>query len=400
MARNRSARVVSKRYRLERLLGAGASEVWLARDERLGGLVAVKLLPPAANLRQAKTAMGLSHPNVVGVLDAGEADGVPFVVTEYVHGRTLRAVLEEDGRFEPAEAARMGARLAAGLAYVHARGIIHCDLKPENIVLSRDGTPKLVDFGAATRLEATIPADEVESVAGTVAYMAPEVLGGAAPDARSDVYSLGLVVFELVAGRLPFTGPPQAMAAQKLAGAPPLLRSVAPGAAPALEEALAKALAPGPALRWQSAADFGRALAAAADGRALPALAAPPVPPQRRPGAPPPPPSSRRSRRPAALVLAGLLAAALLTVAGLAVLAGGDGPAPAAVTGSPGPPTSPPAEPTPLPQPEANARPSVAPPAPVQGRAQDNPSGGDEPDKQDKKQEKAKQKQQKQKKRG
>lgn len=285
--------VIEGRYRLERLLGTGGmSEVWLAEDERLGREVAVKILRDSFGddlggtlEREARLVARLQHPNIVAVFDAGLYEGHYYLVAEYVEGASLRDTLTQRGRLTEAEAVRYGVQVASALQYAHAQGVIHCDVKPENILLGPQGIAKVADFGVADTVTRTVTPGEARDILGTIAYLAPEVIQGAPADARSDVYSLGLTVYELVAGRLPFTGTSApALAGQRLGTPAPPLRTFAADASVGLQSVLARALALSPADRYQSAAEFGTALRATPPPAAIPPVAArPPArPPQRR----------------------------------------------------------------------------------------------------------------------
>lgn len=278
------ATIIDSRYRLERLLGTGGmAEVWLAEDRRLSRWVALKILrnedPELASglAREARLVARLQHPNIVAVHDAGEHDGRPYLVMEYVHGHSLRGLLEARGRLSEAEAIRYGLQAAVALEYAHAAGIIHCDIKPENLMVDEQGAAKLTDFGVSLTVNRTMTPDQARDILGTLAYLAPEVIQGAPPDPRSDVYSLALTLYELVAGRVPFEGAtPAAIAGQRLARPAPPLRTLAPEASPALESALARALSPNPDGRWPTVADFAAALRGS-NQRSAPVAAIPPV---------------------------------------------------------------------------------------------------------------------------
>ena len=337
--------VIDQRYRLERLLGTGGmSEVWLAEDSRLGRWVAVKILRDSlANredelidtlVQEARIVAKLQHANIVGVYDYGTHEGHHFLVMEYVHGYSVRQLLQSQGRLSEAEAIRYGTQVASALHYAHEQNVIHCDVKPENILVNEQGTAKIADFGVAETVTRTLAAEQMRDVLGTVAYLAPEVIQGAAADPRSDVYSLALTIYEMVAGRLPFTGTSAAALAGQRLGTPAApLRTFATGASPALEAVLGRALAISQHDRFPTAAAFATALRnvpqARATGAAAPVVtrtARPPVSPARhttrvrRAAAPPP----RRgggegwnSTGIAALVGAGIIALGVAVVAAI-----------------------------------------------------------------------------------
>lgn len=278
-----AADVIDGRYRLERLLGTGGmSEVWLAEDERLGRQVAVKIIRDTGEdlggtiEREARLVARLQHPNIVSVFDAGQQDGNHYLVAEYIEGSSLREVLQARGRLTEAEAVRYGIQVARALQYAHSQGIVHCDVKPENILISSQGIAKVTDFGVADMVTRTVTPGEARDILGTIAYLAPEVIQGAPADARSDIYSLGLTIYELVAGRLPFTGASAAAIAGQRLGTPVApLRTFAADASRGLEVALARAVALSPADRYQTAAEFEAVL------RAAPPPAVVPPPPVR-----------------------------------------------------------------------------------------------------------------------
>lgn len=377
--------LIDGRYRLDRLLGTGGmAEVWLAEDQRLGRWVAVKLLHEAATRqddlfgsleREARLVARLSHPNIVSVYDVGVHEASHYLVMEYVHGLSIRQLLVAQGRFTEEEAVRLGAQVASALQYAHDQGVVHCDVKPENVLVNEQGEAKVTDFGVAETVARTVSAEEAREILGTIAYLAPEVIQGAPSDARADVYSLGLTIYEMVAGRLPFTGTtPAAVAGQRLATPAPLLRTLALSASPALEAVLARALALGLLDRYQTAAALRAALLAAPGGRPPPGVAQVTAPVRTMQPRPAPATLVRRGpppRRPATGANTGLIVAvtaAVVAAIGAAVvlalvLTGGDpgsSPPPTA-TASPRPSPSPGATETASPTRSATPTPSRTP---------------------------------------
>jgi serine/threonine protein kinase len=264
----KEGRLLAGRYRLtKRIDEGGAGEVWQARDERLDRDVAIKILGPTADeafrerfADEARRAASVLHPNVVTVFDEGR-DGVDaFMVMELVRGRTLRDVVADRGPLRPHEAARLVAQIAAALDAAHEAGVIHCDVKPANVIVDQQGTAKLTDFGIARAARGP----REHELIGTARYIAPERIEGRAPTERSDVYSLGLVAYELVAGR-----PPNAemetedLLRVRLDGRPPSLRSARVGISEEIDRVVAKALARDPQGRYASAGAFARDLLAA-----------------------------------------------------------------------------------------------------------------------------------------
>lgn len=344
------------RYRLVRLAGGGGmAEVWLAEDLRLGRPVALKILRErisrehdgdlvSALEREARVVARLQHPNIVSVYDAGQSGGRNFLAMEFVDGQSLRQVLNSRGRLGQQQAVTVGIQVAEALEYAHSQGVVHNDVKPENILVTDRGVAKVTDFGVAETVTRTLSPDEARDLLGTIAYLAPEVIQGSPPDQRSDVYSLALTIYELVSGRPPFGGvSAAAMAGQRLAAPAPPVRTYAPEVSAELEQVLARALSFLPADRFQTAADFGRALAAV---RATPPVVGSPPPPsppaaraaQQRPaatrydtptlvrrGGPPPPNRGSNAAAITAVVAAILIALGAGAVLGFALLGDGDG---------------------------------------------------------------------------
>jgi serine/threonine-protein kinase len=199
---------------LDRIAAGGMGEVFRARDAVLDREVAIKVLHRSLAgdqgfverfRREARAAAGISHPNIVNVHDWGAVDGIYYMVMEYVDGRAVRELLNAQGRLAPAQTADVLRQTLLALEHAHGRGIVHRDVKPENILVTVDGTVKVADFGLA-RAFADGRQTQAGTVTGTVQYLAPEQIRGEPADPRSDLYSLGIVAFELLTGRLPFTG--------------------------------------------------------------------------------------------------------------------------------------------------------------------------------------------------
>lgn len=251
--------------------------VWLARDQKHKRPVAIKVLHPhlAASLgadrfqREIEVAARLQHPHILSVHDSGSANGLLWFSMPFVEGETLRAHLERDGQLPVDEAIRITREASQALQYAHDHGVVHRDVKPENLLITTDGNTLVADFGIAQALGAEIAIGapqrltETGMVVGTPQYMSPEQASGdRALDARTDMYSLATVLYEMLAGEPPFTGPnAQTVRAKMLSGPPPSVRRARPAITPALDAALDKALALAPADRYPSVADFSRTLA-------------------------------------------------------------------------------------------------------------------------------------------
>ncbi|HEV2757168.1 MAG TPA: protein kinase [Actinomycetota bacterium] len=269
-------RSVAGRYVLEDLVARGGmGSVYRARDEVLARPVAVKILHPhlsqdesflARFRREAVAAAGLSHPSIVAIYDTGAdaaEDGARrhYIVMEHCAGGTLTQILAAEGTFAPDRAAHVGAAICSALDFAHRAGVVHRDVKPDNVLFSDDGTLKVADFGIAKAAYASGDITTTGSILGTVTYISPEQAEGSEPDARSDIYSVGVLLYELLAGRPPFRGETDvATAMMHLREAPAPVRALKPHVPRGLDAIVMKALAKDPAQRWGSAAELCSAL--------------------------------------------------------------------------------------------------------------------------------------------
>ncbi|MDP2993754.1 MAG: protein kinase [Anaerolineales bacterium] len=275
---------LNKRYQLLEPLGKGGmAVVYRARDLMLERLVAVKVLredysgDPAFQERfrqEAKAAANLSHPNIVTMHDFGLDNGQLFLVMEYVPGTDLKTLIKQRGRFSPEEALPLLIQACAGIGYAHRAGLVHCDVKPQNMLVTPDMRLKVADFGIARALSTIHPDEQNDVVWGSPQYFAPEQASGAAPAPASDVYSLGIIMYEMLTGSLPF----QATTATVLARLhveeePPLLSEMIPDISPTLEQILTKVLSKEPSQRYRTADQLGRVLLNFGNARSAPALA-------------------------------------------------------------------------------------------------------------------------------
>ena len=267
------ATLAQGRYLLERELGRGGmATVHLARDAELDRPVAVKVLAGHLSgdedlrerfVREARMAAGLSHPNVVQVFDAGEEDGRLYIVMEYVPGVTLADELGRAGKLDPAAAVELALQACAGLQHAHEAGLVHRDVKPGTLIVREDGALKITDFGIARAVEAT-QLTQVGSVLGTAAYLSPEQAAGERVTAATDIYGLGVVLYELLTGRTPFVieSLNDLLAKHRESAVTPV-RELEPAVSEALEAAVMKCLARNPDYRPASAAALAHELAAA-----------------------------------------------------------------------------------------------------------------------------------------
>jgi eukaryotic-like serine/threonine-protein kinase len=274
-----SETLAAGRYRIERTLGfGGMAVVYLAHDEELHRRVAIKVLAEhlagddsfrARFLQESKLAGRLSHPNVVQVYDAGETEGSPYIVMEYVPGDTIT----QRGKLSYRDAVPLALQACAGLQHAHAAGLVHRDVKPANLLVREDDVLKIADFGIARAAELT-RLTQHGTVLGTAAYLSPEQAAGEEVTAATDIYSLGAVVYELLTGRAPYEFESLAeLAAQQKGGIITPLRDLESSVPEPVEAAVMHALAREPRFRPDSAADFAAELAAASELPAEPLLA-------------------------------------------------------------------------------------------------------------------------------
>ena len=277
---------VAGRYTIERELGRGGmATVYLAQDLKHRRAVAIKVLAPELAaalgrerfLREIETAAGLSHPHILPLHDSGEADGFLYYVMPYVAGESLRERLNRERQLPIENAVTIVGEVANALSYAHSRDVVHRDVKPENILLS-DGQAIVADFGIAGAIDAAGGGKLTRTgiVLGTPAYMSPEQgAGERALDGRSDVYSLGCLLYEMLAGEPPFTGPTaQAIIAKRFTDPVPSIRRLRETVPVPMDQAIAKSLARAPADRFATPHQFAEALRASAEARSD-AVAAP-----------------------------------------------------------------------------------------------------------------------------
>ncbi len=274
-----SERVLAGRYRLKRLIAKGGmAEVWEAVDDILGRPVAVKILHPHLSAdesfrerfrREAIAAARLAHPNVVATFDTGTDGGITFIVMELVNAPTLRQALNDGGPMAPGRVVHVGAQVSDALHYAHKAGVVHRDIKPANVLICADGRVKVADFGIAKAVEDAEPSHPSPSealtgtgtIVGTAQYLSPEQVDGRAVDGRADVYALGVVLYEMLCGRPPFTGDTDmAVALKHITTSPPAPSAIRAGIPRALEEVVLRAMAKAPEARYQSAAELQTAL--------------------------------------------------------------------------------------------------------------------------------------------
>ena len=266
MSSNSERTVLNDRYELQQRIGRGGmADVFLARDLLLDRPVAIKVLFPEFAVdpnfverfrREAQSAANLNHPNIVGVYDWGQYANTYFMAMEYVQGRTLADILRANGHVNSQQAAEIGSEIAAALGFAHRNGVVHRDIKPANILIGSNGQVKVADFGIARAMNAPTESNltQAGSVMGTATYFSPEQAQGANPDPRSDLYSLGIVLYEMVAGRPPFSGEnPVSIAYKQVHEQPQPLNQLVADVPKPFEAIVAKLLAKKPEIRYPTA---------------------------------------------------------------------------------------------------------------------------------------------------
>jgi serine/threonine-protein kinase len=270
-------RIFGDRYEVEGRIGAGGmAEVWRGHDRVLNRTVAIKtLLPQFARdasfvdrfRREAQAAARLNHSGIVPVYDTGTDGDTPYIVMHLIEGRTLADFLESGRKLSPMHAAQISQEVAGALAAAHAQGVIHRDIKPANIMITRDGKVMVMDFGIARLISGPETAPQTSAVMGTASYLSPEQAQGQRVDARTDIYSLGVVLYEMLTGRPPFTGDsPMAIAYKQVNATPEAPSSINADVPPELDAVAMRALSKNPANRYQSGQEFADDLERARTG--------------------------------------------------------------------------------------------------------------------------------------
>lgn len=281
--------LLNNRYQILQPLGSGGmAQVYRARDLMLERFVAVKVLRADYSAdkefqirfrQEAKAAANLSHPNIVTVHDFGFDQGQLFIVMEFVPGTNLKTMIENLGKFSPEDAIPLMVQACAGLGYAHRAGLVHCDVKPHNMLVTPDRRLKVTDFGIARAIAAIHPEEQNDVVWGSPLYFSPEQAAGQAPSPASDVYSLGVVMYELLTGRPPFvarTAETLARLHREMAPQPP--SQLNPAITPELEQIILKVLSKEPSARYRTADQLGRVLMTFGQAQKSPAVRLSPPP--------------------------------------------------------------------------------------------------------------------------
>ena len=276
-ARSGMEQVFGDRYEVQGRIGVGGmAEVWRGHDRTLNRTVAIKtLLPQFARdasfvdrfRREAQAAARLNHPGIVSVYDSGTDGETPYIVMQFIEGRTLADYLASGKTIPPMKAAQVAKEIAEALAAAHAEGVIHRDIKPANVMVTRDGKVLVMDFGIARLISGPETAPQTSAVLGTASYLSPEQAQGQSVDARTDIYALGVVLYEMLTGRPPFTGDsPMAIAYKQVNATPEAPSSVNPDVPPELDAVVMRALSKNPANRYQTGQEFADDLERARTG--------------------------------------------------------------------------------------------------------------------------------------
>src|SRR5436305_11723148 len=269
MAEVTDGTLVDGRYRIERRLGSGGmADVYCAYDHQLGRQIALKVLHRRFARdtefverfrREASAAAGLQHPNVVGVFDRGEYDGTYYIAMEHLPGRTLKELIRAEAPLPQERAIDIAVQILQAASFAHRHGVVHRDFKPHNVIVANDDRLKVTDFGIARAGASEMT--ETGSIMGTAQYLSPEQAQGQRVGAASDIYSIGVILYEMLAGHVPFAGDSAVSIALKhVSEEPPPLRALRPKLDPVLEQVVMRALAKDPAQRWPDADQFIAAL--------------------------------------------------------------------------------------------------------------------------------------------
>jgi serine/threonine-protein kinase len=289
MTQPEEGRLLNNRYQLLEAFGSGGMAlIYRARDTLLDRYVAIKILREdqthSADFdvqfqHEAQAAANLAHPNIVTVYDYGLDRGLPFIVMELVPGTDLKSLLRKRGRFTVEEGIPLMVQACAGIGYAHRAGLVHCDVKPHNMLVTPDGRLKVTDFGIARALATLDPSERSDVVWGSPQYYSPEQAAGHPPSPASDVYSLGIVTYEVLTGTLPFTASTAEELARLHLEARPIPPSeYIPDIPEALEAIILKVLSKEPSARYRTADQLGRVLMKFGTQRDLTAVAAAPAP--------------------------------------------------------------------------------------------------------------------------